>query len=146
MAKQKNRFKAVIDNQSYTIIGKEDSQHMKMVTALVNNQLKEIKELSPQTTSEQAAILLAVNAVSDQLKKQEQLLEVQAENEDLHNKAIKVVELENRIQRIEKIEAEAKAVLAKQEKKDVGVKTANKTPEDSSKGRPEADRIQTTQD
>ena len=71
---QKKRYKAVIDNQTYTIIGQEDTDHMNLVTKLVNTQLSEIKQLSTQLDSEQAAILLAINAISDQLKKQEQLL------------------------------------------------------------------------
>ena len=50
---------------------------MDMVTRLVNDQLLEIMQLSPQTDQEQASILLAINAVSDQLKKQEQLLVLQ---------------------------------------------------------------------
>lgn len=77
MTEQKKRYKAVIANQSYTIIGRESKEHMDMVTRLVNDQLLEIMQLSPQTDQEQASILLAINAVSDQLKKQEQLLVLQ---------------------------------------------------------------------
>ena len=103
MVKQKNRFKATIENQNYTIISKEDPKHLKMVTELVNDQLKEIKGMSAEIDSEQAAILLAINAVSDQL-----------ENETLHKKASEVTELKERIQRIEEIEQEAKKVLKDQ--------------------------------
>ena len=42
MTEQKKRYKAVIANQSYTIIGRESKQHMDMVTKLVNDQLTEI--------------------------------------------------------------------------------------------------------
>lgn len=79
-----------------------------MVTELVNDQLKEIKEMSTEIDSEQAAILLAINAVSDQLKKQKELLDLKEENETLHKKASEVTELKERIQRIEEIEQEAK--------------------------------------
>lgn len=111
VATQKKRYKAIIDNQSYTIIGPESSQHMDRVTKLVNAQLNEIKAISTHIDTEQAAILLAINAISDQLKKQEQLLLLKKKNEELQKKAIRVVELENRIQRIEAIEVEAKEVL-----------------------------------
>ncbi len=111
MTNQKKRYKAVIANQMYTIIGQESTQHMDMVTKLVNDQLKEIHQMQPQIDTEQAAILLAVNAISDQLKKQEQLLLLSKKNEELRQKAIRVTELENRIQRIEAIEREAKSVL-----------------------------------
>ena len=111
MTNQKKRYKAVIANQMYTIIGQESTQHMDMVTKLVNDQLKEIHQMQPQIDTEQAAILLAVTAISDQLKKQEQLLLLSKKNEELRQKAIRVTELENRIQRIEAIEREAKSVL-----------------------------------
>lgn len=121
MAKQKNRFKTVIENQNYTIISNENPKHMKMVTELVNDQLKEIKKISAELDSEQAAILLAINAVSDQLKKQEELLDLKGENKALREKADEAAELKSRIQRIEKVEQEAKKVLKKQGKNDVKI-------------------------
>ncbi|GMA46748.1 cell division protein ZapA [Tetragenococcus muriaticus] len=117
MTKQKKRFKAIIENQEYTIISKESPEHMKIVTELVNEQLEEIKSLSLESDNEQAAILLALNAVSDQLKKQEELMKLKAENEALYKKASQASELESRIQRIEKIEQEAKETLEKQGQK-----------------------------
>lgn len=114
MVKQKSRFKAVIENQNYTIISNENPKHMKMVTELVNDQLKEIKKMSAGLDSEQAAILLAINTVSDQLKKQEELLKLEKENKALQERADEAVELKNRIQRIEKVEQEAKKALKKQ--------------------------------
>jgi len=71
----------------------------------------ELKDLSPQIDNEQAAILMAVNALSDQLKKQERNLELEKEVADLKKKMIKFVEMENRIKRIEAIENEAREVL-----------------------------------
>lgn len=121
MTKQKNRFKAVIDNQTYIIIGPETTEHMNMVTKLVNEQLNELKELASQTNSEQAAILLAFNAISDQVKKQEQLLSLMKENDELRKRAVKVVELENRIKRIEAIEVEAKEALERNGRSDLEI-------------------------
>jgi len=121
MTKQKKRYKAVIANQSYTIIGRESKEHMDMVTRLVNDQLLEIMQLSPQTDQEQASILLAINAVSDQLKKQEQLLVLQKKVDELRGQAIKATELENRIKRIEAIESEARKVLDETGRSDVEI-------------------------
>ncbi|EAG2961892.1 cell division protein ZapA, partial [Listeria monocytogenes] len=112
---------AVIANQSYTIIGRESKEHMDMVTRLVNDQLLEIMQLSPQTDQEQASILLAINAVSDQLKKQEQLLVLQKKVDELRGQAIKATELENRIKRIEAIESEARKVLDETGRSDVEI-------------------------
>ncbi|MHC5268188.1 cell division protein ZapA [Enterococcus sp. LJL98] len=111
MAKEKTRYKAVIANQSYTIIGQETNQHMNRVTKLVNDQLQEIRQMAPQTSQEEAAILLAINAISDQLKKQEELLQLREKMVELREQAIKSLELENRLKRIEAIEVEAKEVL-----------------------------------
>ncbi|WP_409173513.1 cell division protein ZapA [Enterococcus mundtii] len=111
MAHEKTRYKAVIADQTYTIIGQESKQHMDMVTKLINEQLAELKELSPQLDNEQAAILLAVNAFSDQLKRQEKNLNLIKEVTELKQKMVRLTEMENRIKRIEAIENEARAVL-----------------------------------
>ena len=111
MAHEKTRYKAVIANQTYTIIGRETKHHMDNVTKLINEQLAELKQLSPQMDNEQAAILMAVNALSDQLKKQERILELEEETAELKKKMIKFTELENRVKRIEAIENEAREVL-----------------------------------
>lgn len=111
MTHEKTRYKAVIADQTYTIIGQESKQHMDMVTKLINEQLAELKELSPQLDNEQAAILLAVNAFSDQLKRQEKNLNLIKEVTELKQKMVRFTEMENRIKRIEAIENEARAVL-----------------------------------
>ncbi len=111
MAHEKTRYKAVIANQTYTIIGRETKHHMDIVTKLINEQLAELKQLSPQMDNEQAAILMAFNALSDQLKKQERILELEEETAELKKKMIKFTELENRVKRIEAIENEAREVL-----------------------------------
>lgn len=111
MAHEKTRYKAVIANKIYTIIGRETKHHMDIVTKLINEQLAELKQLSPQMDNEQAAILMAVNALSDQLKKQERILELEEETAELKKKMIKFTELENRVKRIEAIENEAREVL-----------------------------------
>ena len=54
---------------------------------------------------------MAVNALSDQLNKQERKIELEKEVADLKKKMIKFVEMENRIKRIEAIENEAREVL-----------------------------------
>ncbi len=108
-----NRYKATVAGQTYTIIGQETKQHMDMVLALVNEQLNEIKDLSPEITAEKAAILLAINAVSDQVKKQEELLQLKKHQADLKRRAARSVELENKIKKIEAIEAEAKSIMQK---------------------------------
>ncbi len=122
MAHEKTRYKAVIANQTYTIIGRETKHHMDIVTKLINEQLAELKQLSPQMDNEQAAILMAVNALSDQLKKQERILELEEETAELKKKMIKFTELENRVKRMEAIENEARKVLKENGQADYTIK------------------------
>lgn len=121
MVKEKTRYKAVIAERTYTIIGQESKQHMDLVTKLVNEQLAELKHISPQTNDEQASVLLAINAISDQLKKQEKVLNLEQEVAELKKRTIRLAELENRIKRIEAIEEEARGVLKKNGQEDVEI-------------------------
>lgn len=73
MSEQVRRFKVEIDGQTYTVIGKHSPEHMKAVVDTVEEQLNQIKEMMPSLSKERAAILIALNAVSDQLEKQAQL-------------------------------------------------------------------------
>ncbi|MBM7711314.1 MULTISPECIES: cell division protein ZapA [Enterococcus] len=117
-----NRYKAIVAGQTYTIIGQESKQHMDMVTALVNEQLEEILSLSPAITPEKAAMLLAINAISDQLKKQEALMKLEKQQHTLDGQAAHNLELENRIKKIEAIEAEAKEIMRKNGKENVPIR------------------------
>ena len=120
-SKEKTRYKAIIADHTYTIIGQESKQHMDLVTKIVNEQLAEIKRLSPQTDTEQASVLLAINAISDQLKKQEYALKLEKQVADLKQKTIRLAELENRVRRMEIIEEEARDVLKKNGQEDVEI-------------------------
>ncbi|GAA6237535.1 cell division protein ZapA [Apilactobacillus micheneri] len=70
MTSANQRFKAKIDNKTYTFVGKSSVEHMKTVTELMNEQLNQLKELSPDIDKADAAILLAFNAFSEQVKLQ----------------------------------------------------------------------------
>ena len=117
-----NRYKAIVAGQTYTIIGQESKQHMDMVTALVNEQLNEIMSLSPEITQENATMLLAINAVSDQLKKQEELIKMEKQQFTLDGQAAHNLERENSIKKIEAIEAEAKEIMRKNGQGDVPIR------------------------
>lgn len=78
MSEEKRRFKAVIGDKAYTIIGPGSEQHFLTVTKLLNERLDQVKKLSPDLTAEEQAILVAFNAVSDQVK----LLAAQQDHSD----------------------------------------------------------------
>ena len=78
MSEEKRRFKAVIGDKACTIIGPGSEQHFLTVTKLLNERLDQVKKLAPDLTAEEQAILVAFNAVSDQVK----LLAAQQDHSD----------------------------------------------------------------
>ena len=68
MTEQTHRFKATIAGKTYTIVGQATDEHMRAVTTVLNQQFEQLKTLSPKMSKEDAAILMAFNAISDQLK------------------------------------------------------------------------------
>ena len=78
MSEEKRRFKAVIGDKAYTTIGPGSEQHFLTVTKLLNERLDQVKKLAPDLTAEEQAILVAFNAVSDQVK----LLAAQQDHSD----------------------------------------------------------------
>ncbi|WP_035618170.1 cell division protein ZapA [Lacticigenium naphthae] len=85
MTHQKRRFKAVIEGETYTIIGPHSEEHMQVVVETVNEQLKQLTELSVQLDGEKKAMLMAINAVSDQLQMHKELNEMQEKLNQLKN-------------------------------------------------------------
>lgn len=75
---EKRRFKAEIAGKSYTIVGKQSAQHMEAVTHLVNHQMDQLHQIDPSLSKEDLAILMAVNAVSDQIIKENRIMELES--------------------------------------------------------------------
>ncbi|CAM2798923.1 cell division protein ZapA [Fructilactobacillus fructivorans] len=78
----KNRFKTKIGGKEYTFIGDASDEHMETTARILNNQLAQLKNLSKGVSNEDAAILIAFNAISDQLKKQLELDKINNKAED----------------------------------------------------------------
>jgi cell division protein ZapA len=70
MAEDKRRYKANIAGRSYTLIGPGSIAHFDAVTQILNDQLTQIHRLQPKLSREDAAILLAFNALSEQVTAQ----------------------------------------------------------------------------
>ena len=70
MTENKRRFKTIIAGKTYTIVGNKAPEHLTAVSELVNAQLEQIKEAAPALGREERGILVAVNAISDQITKQ----------------------------------------------------------------------------
>ncbi len=108
---EKIRYKALIGGKIYTIIGNEKKEQLDMVTKILNQQLEELKGMSKDLSTEEAAILMAVNAINDQLKKQKELLELKKQNEATEKDAY-IQELEAKIKKMEQVEKKARKQLA----------------------------------
>ena len=52
MSEEKRRFKAVIGDKTYTIIGPGSEQHFITVTKLLNERLAQVKTLAPDLSAE----------------------------------------------------------------------------------------------
>ncbi len=114
MMSEKKRYKAIIDGKNYTIIGTESKEQLDIVTRIVNEQLGEIKKISSDLSNEDAAILMAINAVNDQVKKQSDLLQQQKEMKELRRANAHVKELEMRIKKMDELEEKARQALRAQ--------------------------------
>lgn len=77
MAYEKKRTKVIINDKEYTIVGKKSTAHVKLVADTVNNQIEELKSLSSNLSKEEQAILIAVNAVSDQIELHEKMIKLE---------------------------------------------------------------------
>lgn len=82
---EKRRFNVTIAGRPYTIVGSRSEQHMEAVVELVNTQLSQLSELAPNLSIMDHSILMAVNAISDQLIKEAKIMELEEEVEHLKN-------------------------------------------------------------
>lgn len=72
-------FDAKIANKHYTIKGDKSPDHMKAVVDLVNQQLEQLSQLDPTLTLTDRSLLMAVNAVSDQLAQETKIIALEQE-------------------------------------------------------------------
>ena len=73
----KRRFRATIAGKEYTIVGNRSATHLNQVVELMNQQLAQLAELAPTMNVSDRAILMAVNALSDQLVKEQRIAELE---------------------------------------------------------------------
>jgi cell division protein ZapA len=71
--KEKLRIAVDIYGQTYKMIGKETSIHMRQVASIVDDKMREIGSHNPTLDSTKIAVLAAVNSVHDYLKLKEQV-------------------------------------------------------------------------
>lgn len=74
---QRKRVKVVINDKEYTIVGTKSAAHIKLVAKTINEQLAALEAKSAHLSREEQAILMAVNAVSDQIDSHEQMIKME---------------------------------------------------------------------
>lgn len=72
-------FDAKIANKHYTIKGNKSPDHMSAVVDLVNQQLEQLSQIDPALSIMDRSLLMAVNAVSDQLTQEAKIIELEQE-------------------------------------------------------------------
>lgn len=65
-----NRVKGNVLGKSYTLSTPEDEAHMQAVFKLINTQLADLQQQNPKIEQADALVLIALNALSDQLRMQ----------------------------------------------------------------------------
>lgn len=68
----KQRVTVDIYGETYTIVGRENAEHVRHVANIVNDKMKEIKDQGPNLDTKRLAILTAVNVVNENLKLEEE--------------------------------------------------------------------------
>ena len=68
---EKSRITVEIHNKSYTIVGSESEQHVRLVADLVDQKMNEIRESNRHLDTTRLAVLTAVNTMNDYLKLKE---------------------------------------------------------------------------
>ncbi|MFA1820624.1 cell division protein ZapA [Virgibacillus oceani] len=68
---EKSRITVEIHNKSYTIVGGESEQHVRLVADLVDQKMNEIRESNRHLDTTRLAVLTAVNTMNDYLKLKE---------------------------------------------------------------------------
>ncbi len=86
MVNQIIRTKVEINEKEYTIVGDKSSAHVNLVADTINKQIEELTSLSSNLSKEEQAILMAVNAISDQITTQQKMIKLEEELDSLKNR------------------------------------------------------------
>ena len=104
----KTRVKATISGKSYTIIGRKSQQEMQSIVRVLQEQLDQITRVSDKLSNEEVALLAAINAISNQFEKQEEVVALKKRVEQLEK------EVQNAHHKRPSIDSKRKKELEKQ--------------------------------
>ncbi|WP_226036477.1 cell division protein ZapA [Aquibacillus saliphilus] len=72
----KTRTTVDIYGKSYTIVGNEQAYHVRMVSSLVDQKMREIHDANKSLDTTRLAVLTAVNTMNDYLKLKDEYTEL----------------------------------------------------------------------
>lgn len=82
---QKTRLTVDVYGSQYTIIGTESEYHIRRVTEMVDDKMREIGSRNASLDTQKIAVLTAVNMVNDYLKMEEELEQMKMELSHMKN-------------------------------------------------------------
>ncbi len=83
---QKTRLTVDIYGNQYTIIGTESEYHIRCVTEMVDDKMRELGSRNASLDTQKIAVLTAVNMVNDYLKMEEELEQMKMELSHMKNR------------------------------------------------------------
>lgn len=96
--KDKQRYKAQVAGKTYTIVGNRSTQHLDAVVELINGQLEQLSDLAPSLSVEDRSILMAINAVSDQIVKEDRIMELESRLETAESEINRIRQYQSKTQ------------------------------------------------
>ena len=76
---EKTRITVEIYGQQYVVVGHESKEHIRQVARIVDDKMREIGRRNPSLTTNQLAVLTAINAVHEYMKLKEKVKELEQE-------------------------------------------------------------------
>ena len=86
MSQKPSRLKAEINGKDYTIVGLKPQNHMQVVVEIIQAELAELKKLTHKLDDERRAMLLAINAKSEQLELEKEVIQLRDQLQQLQEK------------------------------------------------------------
>ncbi len=73
----KTRITVNIYGKGYTVVGRENSHHVKLIASLVDEKMREIHDVNKSLDTSRLAVLTAVNTMNDYIKLKQEYEELQ---------------------------------------------------------------------
>lgn len=88
MLQSLNRVKVQIGNEDYTVISNYSNGHVTAATELLNEQLAQLENLSPELDDKKRVILLALNTLSKQIVLEQEIQRLNKQIKKIQHEAV----------------------------------------------------------